>query len=180
MIGLERSRGVRTNRRVSLQTSCLPVMSHGTALRRLWLWRHSTCFARQVSLTENERQKYAKLRFNACFLDNKFSFSFRYNKQLIAQLVGRHEDLFNPENSCLPRATWIFWVEQIFMSPSKLVNKCIVWMVNGSYWFLDYFQAKWKHWEKEALCSAFIFWSRLLCKRIWRIFNDKAFFFPMT
>ena len=24
-----------------------------------------------------------------------------------------------------PRATWIFWVEQIFMSPSKLGNKCI-------------------------------------------------------
>ena len=39
------------------------------------------------------------------FLDNKFSFSFRYNKQLIAQLVGRHEDLFNPQNSCRPRAT---------------------------------------------------------------------------
>ena len=32
-------------------------------------------------------------------------FSFRYDKQLIAQLVGRHEDLFNLENSCLPRAT---------------------------------------------------------------------------
>ena len=77
--------------------------------------------------------KYAKFLFNACFLDKKSSFSFRYNKQLIAQLVGRHEDLFNPENSCLPRAspsgdirpraTWIFWVEQIFMSPSKLGNR---------------------------------------------------------
>ena len=33
-------------------------------------------------------------------------FSFQYNKQLIAQLVGRHEDLFNQEK---------------FMSPSGLV-----------------------------------------------------------
>ena len=126
MIGLQQSRGVKTNRRVSLQTSSLPVVSHGTALQRLGLWRHSKCFARQSSLTENERPQYAKRRVNACFLDNKFFFSFRYNKQLIAQLVGRHEDLFNPENSCLPRATWIFWVEQIFVSPSKLGNKCIL------------------------------------------------------
>ena len=126
MIGLEQSRGGKTNRRVSLQTSCLPVVSHGTALRRLGLWRHSACFARQVSLTKNGRPKYAKPRFNACFLDNKSSFSFRYNKQLIAQLVGRHENLFNPENWYLPRATWMFWVEQIFMSPSKLGNKCIL------------------------------------------------------
>ena len=97
MIGLEQSRGGKTNRRVSLQTSCLPVVSHGTALRRLGLWRHGACFACLVSLTKNERPKYAKLRFNACFLDNKSSFSFRYNKQLIAQLVGRHENFFNPE-----------------------------------------------------------------------------------
>ena len=52
-------------------------------------------------------------------------YSFRYNKQLIAQFGGRHEDLSHPENSCLPRATWIFWVGQIFVSPSKLGNKCI-------------------------------------------------------
>ena len=32
-------------------------------------------------------------------------YSFRYNKQLIAQLVGRHENLSHPENSCLPRAS---------------------------------------------------------------------------
>ena len=126
MIGLEQSRGGRTKRPVSLQTLCLPVVSHGTALQRPGLWRHSTCFARQVSLTENERPKYAKLRFNVCSPDKKFSFSFRHNKQLIAQLVGRHEDLFNPENPCLPRATWLFWVEQIFMSPSKLGNNCII------------------------------------------------------
>ena len=87
------------------KSSCLPpdvvspcrVSRHCAAAARAMT--HSTCFARHVSLTENERPKYAKLRFNACFLDNKFSFSFRYNKQLIAQLVGRHEDLFNPENS---------------------------------------------------------------------------------
>ena len=30
MIDLEKSRGGRTNRRVSLQTSCFPVVSHGT------------------------------------------------------------------------------------------------------------------------------------------------------
>ena len=33
------------------------------------------------------------------------STSFRYNKQLIAQLVGRHEDLSHPQNSCHPRAS---------------------------------------------------------------------------
>ena len=60
---------------------------------------------------------------NIC--SNKSSFSFRYNKQLIAQLVGRHENLFNTENVYLPRATWMFWIEQIFMSPSKLGNKDI-------------------------------------------------------
>ena len=27
-----------------------------------------------------------------------------------------------------PRATWIFWVGQIFMSPSKLGNKCIMFV----------------------------------------------------
>ena len=32
MIGLEKSHGGRTNRRFSLQTSCFPVMSHGTTL----------------------------------------------------------------------------------------------------------------------------------------------------
>ena len=105
MIGLEQLRGGKTNSRVCLKTSCFPVVSQGNALQRLGLWRHSTCFARKVSLTENERPKYAKLRLKAFSLDNKFSFSFRYNKQLIAKLVGRHEDLFNPENSCLPRAT---------------------------------------------------------------------------
>ena len=51
--GLEQSRGGKTYRRVFLQTSCLPVVSHGTALRRLVLWRHSACFERQVSLTKN-------------------------------------------------------------------------------------------------------------------------------
>ena len=66
------------------------------------------------------------------------SISFWYNKQLIAHLVGRHEDLFNPENSCLPRATWIFCVEQIFMSPSQLGNKCIVSVrdnLNHTIWY---------------------------------------------
>ena len=32
-------------------------------------------------------------------------YSFGYNKQLIAQLVGTHEDLSHPENSYLPRAS---------------------------------------------------------------------------
>ena len=101
------------------------VSRHCAASARLLRHYDSACFAHQVSLTKNERPKYAKLRFNACFLDNKSSFSFRYNKQLNAQLVGRHENLFNPENSYLPRATGMFWVEQIFMSPSKLGNKYI-------------------------------------------------------
>ena len=54
-------------------------------------------------------------------------FSFWYNNQLIAQLVGRHEDLFNPKTSCLPRdsswSTWSFLNEQFSMSPAKLGNK---------------------------------------------------------
>ena len=32
MIGLDKSRGGKTNRRVSLQTLCFPIMSHGTTL----------------------------------------------------------------------------------------------------------------------------------------------------
>ena len=71
MIGLEKSRGGKTNL--------------------------------QVSLTYKEKPKNAKLQFNAFLFDDKCSFSFRYNQWLIAQLVGRHEDLFNPENSCWPR-----------------------------------------------------------------------------
>ena len=71
MIGLEKSRGGRTNRRVSLQKSCFPVMSD-TAQR-------SALYNIVLQLS--------------------------YNKQLIAQLVGRHKDLSHQENSCLPRAT---------------------------------------------------------------------------
>ena len=86
MIGLEKSRGGNTNRRVSLQTSRLPVVSHGTALCGLscdvlvQVLRDTS-----ISLKQNERPKYANIRFNACFLDYKCSCSFRYNKQLIAQ-----------------------------------------------------------------------------------------------
>ena len=87
MIGLERSRGGRTNRRVSLQTSCFPVVSHGTT---------------------------------PCAVKRRAS-DLRYNKQLIAQLVGRHEDLSHPEMhvslGLRPRATLIFWMGQIFISP---------------------------------------------------------------
>ena len=36
---------------------------------------------------------------------HEFSFGFRYNKQLIAQIIGRHENLFNPENSFLPTSS---------------------------------------------------------------------------
>ena len=39
----------------------------------------------------------------------------------ITQFGGRHEDMFNPESHVAwggsSRETWIFWVEQIFMSP---------------------------------------------------------------
>ena len=129
MIGLEQSRGEKTNRRFSLQTSCLPVVSHGTALHRLGLWHHSTCFARQGSLTENERPKYAKLRFDACFLDNKFSFSFRYNKLLIAQLVGRHEFSGLNKLSCLP-PNWAINVQYHYtlMTCSEL---CFITLVHS-------------------------------------------------
>ena len=76
---------------------------------------------RQIFMPPSRRhvsRKSALRRITSCF-------NFRYDKQLIAKLVGRHEDLFNPKRSCLPRATWIFWAEQIIMSPSKLCNKCI-------------------------------------------------------
>ena len=34
----------------------------------------------------------------------------------IAMFGGRHEDLFDPENSFRPRETWMIWIEQIFVS----------------------------------------------------------------
>ena len=69
-IGLDKSRGGRTNRRVSLPDVVFPCrVTRHNALRCI-----TSCY------------------------------SFRYNKQLIAQLVGRHEDLSHPENSSLPRA----------------------------------------------------------------------------
>ena len=57
---------------------------------------------------------------------------------VIAQLVGRQEDLFHPENSYLPRVTYqFFWVKQIFMSPSKLGNKFIVRVALVNFeWYL--------------------------------------------
>ena len=71
MIVLEKSRGGRTNRRVSPPDVVFPCrVSQHNILRCI-----TSCY------------------------------SFRYNKQLIAQLVGRHEDLPHPENSCLPRVS---------------------------------------------------------------------------
>ena len=68
MIGLETSRGGKTNLHVSLQDA----MSYGHVSRQIALRRITSCF------------------------------SFRYKKkQVIALLVGKHEDLFNPGNSCL-------------------------------------------------------------------------------
>ena len=45
MIGLEKLHRHKTNLHVYLQASCLPGMSHSTALRRLGLLRHNTGFA---------------------------------------------------------------------------------------------------------------------------------------
>ena len=40
------------------------------------------------------------------------------------------------QNSCLPRATWIFWIEQIFMSLSKLGNEGIILSCNICHVYL--------------------------------------------
>ena len=53
--------------------------------------------SRRVSLSCLKAQRSA-LYITSCY-------SFRYDNQLIAQLVERREDLSHPENSCLPRAT---------------------------------------------------------------------------
>ena len=84
-----------------------------------WRENKSSCFPPDVVLPCRVSRHNALRCITSCC-------SFRYNKQLIAQLVGRHEDLSHPENSCHPQATWIiFWVGQIFVFPSKLGNKCI-------------------------------------------------------
>ena len=58
MIGLEKSRGGKTNRRVSLQTSCFPIVSH--ALRCL-----TSCFVAtlNVKTTLNVKKSYTKGKF---------------------------------------------------------------------------------------------------------------------
>ena len=106
---------------------------------KILAWSHVKISGlKQVWFTcENRCDRFGTGRYSARALRRTTScFSFRYNKQLIAQLVRRHDDLFNPENACLPRATWIFWVEKSFrgrhefseqiiiMCPSKLGNKC--------------------------------------------------------
>ena len=58
---------------------------------------------RRVSLSCLTAQRSAL--YNVVLRCIKSCYSFRYNKQLIAQLVGRHEDLSHQENSCLPRAS---------------------------------------------------------------------------
>ena len=78
-----------------------------------WRENKSSCFPPDVVFPCRVSRHNALSCITSCY-------SFRYNKQLIAQLVGRHEDLSHP------RATWIFRVGQIFVSPSKLGNKCIV------------------------------------------------------
>ena len=80
MIGLEKSRGGNTNRRVSLQTLCflsclIALRCGGLSCDVLVQVLRDT----SILLKQNERPKYANIRFNACFLDYKCSFSFRYN-----------------------------------------------------------------------------------------------------
>ena len=100
-------------------------------------------WSREVTCTENKSSYFPPDVVFPCRVSRHNAlrcitscYSFRYNKQLIAQFGGRHEDLSHPENSCLPRATWIFWVGQIFVSPSKLGNKCI--MYHGSCLLTEY------------------------------------------
>ena len=95
MIGLETSRGGKINLHVSLQTSCLMVMSHGTVLC-------ASCFG------------------------------FRYIKTIACNCpVSRETKICSTQKIRVsferrPLATWIFCVEQILMSPSRLGNKCII------------------------------------------------------
>ena len=87
-----------------------------------WRENKSSCFPPDVVFPCRVSRHNALCCITSCY-------SFRYNKQLIAQLVGRHEDLSHPSH-LRPRATWIFRVGQIFVSPSKLGNKCILSLVN--------------------------------------------------
>ena len=63
-----------------------------------WRENKSSCFPPDVVFPFRVSRHNALRCITSCH-------SFRYNKQFIAQLVGRHEDLSHPENSCLPRAS---------------------------------------------------------------------------
>ena len=106
-----------------------------------WRENKSSCFPPDVVFPYRVSRHIALRCITSCF-------NFRYNKQIIAQLVGGHEDLSHPENSCLPRArpraTWIFWVGQICMSPSKLGNKCIMYHATIMQLYM------WRHLDVQA------------------------------
>ena len=88
-----------------------------------WRENKSSCFPPDVVFPCRVSRHNALRCITSCY-------SFRYNKQLIAQLVGRHEDLSHPENSCLPRASpsgdMNFQGGTNLRAPSKLGNKCII------------------------------------------------------
>ena len=130
MIGLKKSRGWEKTFHVSLHV----FQSHGHISR----YCSALLYVMNMDVTSWYRfflPCLAQLRWrakeystsNQCFFHHLALFQLSdYNKQLTAQLVRRHEDLFNPENSCLLTLRDISWVEQIYMSPFKLGNKCIL------------------------------------------------------
>ena len=65
-----------------------------------WRENKSSCFPPDVVFPFRVSRHNALRCITSCYWN-----SFRYNKQLLAQLVWRHEDLSHPENSCLPRAS---------------------------------------------------------------------------
>ena len=66
--------------------------------KEVWLVEISHVEGRQIVVSPFQTSCFALRCITSCF-------SFRYNKQLIAQLVGRHEDFSHPEKSFLPRAS---------------------------------------------------------------------------
>ena len=64
----------------------------------MWAGTKSSCLPPDVMSHDHVSRRNALRRITLCF-------RFLYNKELIAQLVGRHEDLLNPENTHLPQAS---------------------------------------------------------------------------
>ena len=91
----------------------------------------------------------------------------------IAQLVGRHEGLFNPENSCLPRASspegdmnFLGWTN---LRVSRLTGQLIVYYTES--WRRTYYQGN-MHWIEVLHALAFHSqWARLVAQNIYMCYD---------